>query len=552
MFHDEDSEDPTFSDTLELDLGIVEPSIAGPEAPAGPDRAGEREAGVHRVAGRVRPGRGRRRSATAATRRSRSRSRPPTRRPRTTTARRGSPRVFEPAHEGESLAAIAEHEAEPGDGQARGRGGGRARPRPGRDRRDHQLHQHLEPVGDDRRRPARQEGGREGARAQAVGEDLARAGLDRGHRVPRARRASTSTSTSSASTSSATAARPASATPGRCRRRSPRRSTRTTSSSARCSRATATSRAGSTRTCATTTSPRRRCASPTRSPGGWTSTCSTTRSARTPTATRSTSPTSGRRSEEIKATIDDAVRQEMFERSYADVFTGDDRWRELDTPEGDRYTWPDSTYVRKPSFFEGMDAEPAPIEPITGARVLAVLGDSVTTDHISPAGRDQEGQPRRPVADRQRRRAARLQLLRLAARQPRGDDPRHVRQRPPAQQAGRARGRLHPPLPRRRGDDDLRGGDGLRRRGRAAGRARRQGVRLGLVARLGGEGHGAARRPRGDRRELRAHPPLEPDRDGRAAAAAARRARPRSRSASTARRRSTSATSRTARRRRSR
>ena len=91
-------------------------------------------------------------------------------------------------------------------------------------------------------------------------------------------------------------------------------------------------------------------------------------------------------SEEIKRTIDDAVRQEMFERSYADVFSGDERWRGLETPEGDRYTWPDSTYVRKPSFFEGMEAEPAPIEPITGARVLAVLGDSVTTDHISPAG----------------------------------------------------------------------------------------------------------------------------------------------------------------------
>ncbi len=98
-------------------------------------------------------------------------------------------------------------------------------------------------------------------------------------------------------------------------------------------------------------------------------------------------------SQEIKETIDDAVRQEMFERSYADVFTGDERWRELDTPEGDRYTWPDSTYVRKPSFFEGMDAEPAPVEPIEGARVLAVLGDSVTTDHISPAGAIKKDSP---------------------------------------------------------------------------------------------------------------------------------------------------------------
>ena len=98
-------------------------------------------------------------------------------------------------------------------------------------------------------------------------------------------------------------------------------------------------------------------------------------------------------SEEIKGTIEDAVRQEMFEQSYADVFTGDERWRGLDTPDGDRYTWPDSTYVRKPSFFEGMDAEPAPVEPIEGARVLAVLGDSVTTDHISPAGAIKKDSP---------------------------------------------------------------------------------------------------------------------------------------------------------------
>jgi aconitate hydratase len=83
----------------------------------------------------------------------------------------------------------------------------------------------------------------------------------------------------------------------------------------------------------------------------------------------------------------------MFKRSYADVFTGDDRWRSLDTPEGNRYTWPDSTYVRKPSFFEEMDPEPQPIEPITGARVLAVLGDSVTTDHISPAGAIKKDSP---------------------------------------------------------------------------------------------------------------------------------------------------------------
>ncbi len=98
-------------------------------------------------------------------------------------------------------------------------------------------------------------------------------------------------------------------------------------------------------------------------------------------------------SEEVKRTIAEAVRQDMFSKSYADVFTGDERWRGLDTPEGDRYTWPDSTYVRKPSFFEGMDPEPSPVEPIHGARVLAVLGDSVTTDHISPAGAIKKDSP---------------------------------------------------------------------------------------------------------------------------------------------------------------
>ena len=91
-------------------------------------------------------------------------------------------------------------------------------------------------------------------------------------------------------------------------------------------------------------------------------------------------------SEEIKQTVAEAVRSDMFTRSYADVFTGDERWRGLDTPHGDSYTWPESTYVRKPGFFEGMDPAPRPVEPIADARVLAVLGDSVTTDHISPAG----------------------------------------------------------------------------------------------------------------------------------------------------------------------
>ncbi|HEY2299498.1 MAG TPA: aconitate hydratase AcnA, partial [Jatrophihabitans sp.] len=98
-------------------------------------------------------------------------------------------------------------------------------------------------------------------------------------------------------------------------------------------------------------------------------------------------------SEEIKETVAEAIRSDMYRSGYADVFSGDDRWRGLDTPEGDRYEWSDSTYVRKLPFFEDMDAEPAGIEPVAGARVLAVLGDSVTTDHISPAGAIKKDSP---------------------------------------------------------------------------------------------------------------------------------------------------------------
>jgi aconitate hydratase len=98
-------------------------------------------------------------------------------------------------------------------------------------------------------------------------------------------------------------------------------------------------------------------------------------------------------SEEIKRTVASAVRSDMFTKSYEDVFSGDDRWRGLDIPEGDRYEWSDSTYVRQPPYFEDMDAEPKAPEPIEGARVLAVLGDSVTTDHISPAGAIKKDSP---------------------------------------------------------------------------------------------------------------------------------------------------------------
>ncbi len=89
---------------------------------------------------------------------------------------------------------------------------------------------------------------------------------------------------------------------------------------------------------------------------------------------------------EIKEVVGASVASEMFARNYAGVFDGDDAWNAVEIPAGDRYTWPDSTYVRQPSFFQQMPADPPGVEPIAGARALAVLGDSITTDHISPAG----------------------------------------------------------------------------------------------------------------------------------------------------------------------
>ncbi|WP_427017240.1 aconitate hydratase [Pseudarthrobacter sp. P1] len=90
---------------------------------------------------------------------------------------------------------------------------------------------------------------------------------------------------------------------------------------------------------------------------------------------------------EVQEVMDASIDREMFTNSYATIFDGDDRWKALDTPEGDTFAWdPKSTYVRKPPYFEGMKATPDPVSDIAGARVLLKLGDSVTTDHISPAG----------------------------------------------------------------------------------------------------------------------------------------------------------------------
>jgi aconitate hydratase len=92
-------------------------------------------------------------------------------------------------------------------------------------------------------------------------------------------------------------------------------------------------------------------------------------------------------SQEIAETIEQAIQSDMFRKTYDKVFAGDEHWSGLDVPTGQRFTWEEhSTYVRQPPYFDGMPREPQPISDIEGARVLAVLGDSVTTDHISPAG----------------------------------------------------------------------------------------------------------------------------------------------------------------------
>ncbi len=97
---------------------------------------------------------------------------------------------------------------------------------------------------------------------------------------------------------------------------------------------------------------------------------------------------------EVEETIAGAITAEMFEKDYSDVFAGDDLWRSLPTPEGDVFAWDDdSTYVRKPPYFEGMPKSPEPVTDIAGARVLLRLGDSVTTDHISPAGSIKKDSP---------------------------------------------------------------------------------------------------------------------------------------------------------------
>ena len=144
--------------------------------------------------------------------------------------------------------------------------------------------------------------------------------------------------------------------------------------------------------------------------------------------------------DQIRDAIARSLTPKMFEEEYGNAFRQNETWNAIPVPEGKRYAWAEeSTYIRKPNFFDGLTKEVQPIQPIQGARVLAKLGDSVTTDHISPAGAIAVGSPGRRVPHRARRRAQGLEQLWLSARQPRGDDAGHVCQYPHPQRAGARR-----------------------------------------------------------------------------------------------------------------
>ena len=237
-----------------------------------------------------------------------------------------------------------------------------------------------------------------------------------------------------------------------------------------------------------------------------------------------TCATSGRRNKEIGDIIAATVGPEMFTQNYADVFKGDSRWNQIASPEGESFAWDEaSTYIKNPPYFDGMTMDVGTIDDIHGARVLGLFGDSITTDHISPAGNIKKDSP-----------AGRF--LQAHGVQPadfnsygsrRGNDDVMVRgtfaniRIKNLMFGGEEGGNTlyFAKRRRRREAGDLRRGDEVQGRRRAAGGVRRQGIRHRLLARLGGQGHQPARREGGRRRELRAHPPLQPGRHGRAAAA---------------------------------
>ena len=228
---------------------------------------------------------------------------------------------------------------------------------------------------------------------------------------------------------------------------------------------------------------------------------------------------------EVDQLVSASVTSEQFHHEYASVFEGSEEWKAIPTEGEALFAWnPVSTYVQEPPFFTDLAPQPRPLEPIIGARVLLKLGDSVTTDHISPAGSIGPDTPAGRFLLEQRGHRGDVQQLRVAPRQRPGDDQGHLRQHPHPQRAGSGRrGRVHHRLHRRHREDRLRGEPRLQGGGHPAGGAGRPRLRHGLVAGLGRQGHVPARGEGGDHRLLRADPPVQPGHDGGAAAHLRRR-----------------------------
>ena len=224
-------------------------------------------------------------------------------------------------------------------------------------------------------------------------------------------------------------------------------------------------------------------------------------------------------SEEIGEVLAAANDPETYQRLYKDFAEQNPLWQEIPSSIGQVYDWDaSSTYIREPPYFDKFSMEANVSKNILNARPLAIFGDSVTTDHISPAGAIKPVSPAGLYLQQKGVPGRGLQLLRLAPGQPPDHDARDLRQRPHPEPDGAGRHRRHDHLPAgRRGDEHLRRFPDLPRPGRPADDLRRPGVRHRLLARLGRQGDGAARRQGRHRAVLRAHPPLQPRRHGRPA-----------------------------------
>ena len=386
-------------------------------------------------------------------------------------------------------------------------------------RRHHQLHQHLQPVGDDRRRPAGEEGGR--ARGSAASRWV-KTSLAPGSRVVtdylERRRPAAATSTQLGFQTVGLRLhhlhrqqRPAAG----AGRRAPSRSTRLVAAAVLSGNRNFEARVHPLVRANYLASPMLVVAFALVGRVDIDLDHGAARHRRR-TASRCSCATSGPPPPEISETMAAALTPELFEHATPRSSTATSEWQALEVPAGSRYAWDDaSTYVQEPPFFQ----RPArrsrtPLADIRGARVLAVLGDSVTTDHISPAGAIPKNGPAAQYLARARRRAAGLEHLRRPARQSRSDDARHLRQRADQERAGARQGRqLDDALPDRRGDVDLRRRHALHRRA-----ARRWWCSSGKEYGTGSSRDWAAKGTAllgvkaVHRRELRADPPQQPGR----------------------------------------